>query len=121
MDDDTSYSWQGVFHWTIKKPSKGYTEERSQASAGKGYILDFGQELNKKFQNALVHAYDWNGPYDPIANNCGRAFNAAINTIAKEAGITKTVSVLPSGIKEYLEKNLAPNGFVKGTVDFPKR
>ena len=86
MQDDQSYSWQGIAHWTQNHPSSDYTNERSKDSAGTGYILDFGPKINEKFQNALIRAYDrpfglGKRVYDPIKDNCGEAFVIAIRAI----------------------------------------
>jgi hypothetical protein len=63
-----------------KTPSSGYTNVRSQDSAGRGYVLDFGSKINAKFQNTLIHAYDKQGggkhTYGIRNYNYGRAFNA---------------------------------------------
>src|SRR5467141_1220156 len=86
MQDDQSYSWDSVFTYN-KEPASEYTNRRSKDSAGIGYVLDFGSEVNEKFQYAVKHAYDGGGPYMPDFNNWGAAFNRAINTISKDAGI----------------------------------
>src|SRR5947209_819637 len=108
MQDDKSYSWQGIMDWTKDTPSSDYTNERSKYTAGVGYILDFGPELNDKFQNALIHAYDrtflgGKHIYDPVIDNCGEAFDVAINAISKDIGVPTTHAVLPSKIKEYIK------------------
>src|SRR5205823_5263473 len=76
MQSNTSLSWEGWFNWTIDHPSSDYTNKRSEASAGMGYILDFGPKINAKFQTALVSAYKnaLAGPgYNPALNNCAKA------------------------------------------------
>jgi|GEM_PF-390263 len=122
MDDDTSYSWQGIWNWTKDQPSSKYTSERSKDSAGLGYILDFGStKINEKFQNALKHAYDYSySGYGPISDNCGAAFNRAINAISKDIGVPMSINIRPSAIREYIEKNLKPRNFVVGQREFPK-
>ena len=115
MQDDTSYSWEGVWNWTIDKPSAQYTNTRSGGelgSEGTGYVLDFGN-LNAKFQKALIHAYDSSyGGYGSISDNCGMAFNKAINAIRKDlekrdkVKLPMSLNIRPSKIREYIENIL---------------
>jgi len=129
MQDDTSYSWDmdsGHYYnqeWTIATPSSKYTDKRSDSSEGHGYILDFGGELNSKFQNALLHAYDggWFGhkrSYDPVSDNCGQAFNIAINAISKDIGLKPIHIVSPWEIRKYIENNL--RNYIAATTPYPK-
>ena len=97
-----------------------YTDKRSKDSAGRGYIFDFGRELNEKFQKALIHAYDhaYVG-YNPIWINCGMAFNVAINAISKDIGVPPTGGLkAPESIKNYIQTYLMPH--VMGQKEFPK-
>jgi RHS repeat-associated protein len=129
MQEDKSYSWEGLKDWTIKAASV-YTDERSKSSAGIGFVLDFGAQLNDQFQYALLHAYDRSGlgktimgtekrTYDPVVDNCGEAFIKAINKISKEIGAPKTHTPFPSGVREYIEKNLGR--YVTEKKQFPKQ
>jgi hypothetical protein len=91
---------------------------------GAVHLLDFGSALNAKFQAAFKvepgSGLGFNRPYEPISHNCGMPFNRAINTSRKEIGLPRSLSVLPSGIKEYIEKNLVPRGYVPYFYNFPK-
>jgi RHS repeat-associated protein len=121
MQNDQSYSWpRGITHpsdWGYASPSSAYTDSRSQDSAGRGYILDFGSKLNDKFQNAMLHAYDKTGGtskhiYTIWNYNCGKAFNVAINAIRgdlrKQFGINlpESKGIKPSTIEAYVNNNL---------------
>jgi RHS repeat-associated protein len=121
MQDDHSYSWEGVWNWTEDKPSAKYTDKRSKDSAGRGYVFDFrDRKINEKFQKALIHAYDYAyAGYNPIWVNCGMAFNAAINAIRKDIGVPSTGGLkAPESIKNYIQTNLMP--FVVEQRVFPK-
>ena len=126
MQNDQSLSWQGGGDWTktLEHHSSDYTNVRSQSSSGVGYILDFHDPvINAKFQDALYHAYDKPGGgkrwYDPAKDNCGQAFNVAINAISKSIGVPTTHAVRPSQIGAYIQKYLKPRGFVADTKQFP--
>jgi hypothetical protein len=130
MQDDTSYSWEGVFNWTKNTPSSDYTNERAKTSAGTGYILDFGYKLNEKFQNALKHAYDGytryniKRPYGPITNNCGKAFSVAYNAIAPDIGRRANLAlILPEDVRTFITDKSGmrmPQQYLRGTQNFPK-
>jgi len=129
MQDDISYSWEGVVNWTIDNPSSDFTQRRSTGtlgSTGTGYILDFGS-LNAKFQNHLLHAYDGllgiKQPYGPTTNNCAKAGINAINYIRKDLQsrdgirLPRLIDVRPSAVKAYIENNLM--GYVRGMTQYP--
>lgn len=125
LDDDTSYSWEGIARWTIDHPASEYTGRRSKHSAGTGYVLDFGRELNEKFRQALLSAYDrdWatniKRTYDPIIDNCGSAFKVAINTISREIGVQPTTAIRLASTARYIQKSLAK--YLAAQHEFPKR
>jgi len=115
MQNDQSLSWQGGGDWTktLEHHSSDYTNVRSQSSSGVGYVLDFHD-----------HAYDRSSGtgkrwYDPVKDNCGQAFNVAINAISKSIGVPTTHAVRPSQIGAYIQKYLKPRGFVADTKQFP--
>ncbi len=129
MQNDMSYSWDmdsGEYtnqEWTKATPSSDYADKRSKSSEGHGYILDFGVELNTKFQNALLHAYDGGligqkKSYDPIVDNCGQAFNKGVNAISKEIGVKPIHIVSPWAIRKYIENDLKK--YIAATVAYPK-
>src|SRR5437868_1333829 len=132
MQNDQSLSWQGGVDWTktLEHHSSDYTNVRSQSSSGVGYVLDFHDpQINVKYQDALYHAYDRSSGtgkrwYDPVKDNCGQAFNVAINAISKDIGVSSTKSlgsgiVRPREIGAYIQKYLKPRGFVVDTKQFP--
>ena len=107
-------------------PSSDYTDFRSKNSAGHGYILDFGPELNAKFQDALLHAYDggWFGhkrSYDPIKDNSGQAFNKAFKAIATDLGMKPLNPglITPRSIEEFINNNLRK--YIAATTPYPKQ
>jgi RHS repeat-associated protein len=129
MANDESLSWESFkTEWykqdfNKKTPSSLYTGERSRESAGRGYILDFGVELNKKFIKAYRAAYDapmiGKIPYHPFYDNCGYAFTVAINAIHKDIGVKSSVlNILPKQVEGYIKDNLQP--FWRATHVFPK-
>lgn len=130
MQNDTSYSWQGVMNYTIDRPSSDYTNERSKISEGIGYVLDFGPRTNDKFQWVLRNTYKLSsgaaGPaYDPITNNCGKAFSIAFNSIRKDIGYRGPLIflVFPDDVKRFITRDLPRAGHgsnVKATRRFPQ-
>jgi len=128
MQDDQSFSWQagGTWHnkWTQNTPSSEYTNERRKYSAGRGYVIDFGYDLNEKAQKALKDHYG-NSIYNPITNNCTAAFFAAINAIRNDlnsrygANLPEAKGTYPADVEKYIKTYLMPA--VRGQVVFPKR
>lgn len=122
-----SWSWddrrddEGNPIWSYEQKSKDYTDERRTTSAGTGYILDFGSaDLNKRFYGELLDAYKGTGEYALTTNNCGHAFQRAVNVIAEELGFPKNNSTIPGNHQKYIKSVLQPRGFVVGTVAYPK-
>ncbi|MEO8649244.1 MAG: RHS repeat-associated core domain-containing protein [Acidobacteriota bacterium] len=109
-----SASWEGETtpdgkqgRYTKHDNPEDYTNERRKISAGTGYVLDFGSAaINAKFKNALLTAYYGSGVYTLTDNNCGHAFQRAINAIAGDLGIPTTKSIDPQAHRNYITKNL---------------
>jgi len=119
-----SFSWEGETtpdgkqgRYTTGDPQK-YIDERRRTSAGTGYVLDFGSsKLNNKFKNELLKAYQGTGIYALTTNNCGHAFQRAINAMAGDLNISTNWRQAPaqhdayinSVLKKYIvNKNLYP-------------
>jgi RHS repeat-associated protein len=83
-----SYSWEawvnpetGKQEWRRMDPVS-YLNERRQLSAGTGYVLDLGSTArNTQFAKAIVNAYNGKGNYKFLTNNCGHAFQRAVNEL----------------------------------------
>jgi hypothetical protein len=125
MQDDTSYSWDGTagtwtqWRYSERSPSSIYTDERSKESSGTGEILDFGSQLNTKFQYAMEHAYDGIPVWDPYYHNCTYGFQIGLNAIAKDLGLDPVEFHKPSNVDAYIRQNLAIHTMRR--VVFPKR
>jgi RHS repeat-associated protein len=127
--NDQSYSWEAEDwnDWTIRSPSSIYTDERSKASEGTGYILDFGPRINAKFQEALKNAYSifgiTNTVYNPLFDNCAKAFSVAFNAIRKDIGYKGAPInlIAPADVQRFLTWNGFPRQYFVRTEKFPKR
>ena len=118
--DHISFSWQndvspeGRGIWTVNDRPMDFITERERTSAGTGYVLDFGRDdLNERFKDVLLKAYVGSNPsnkdrYALLDNNCGSAFQRAINAIAPDLGIPKDDAIKPASHGEYIKKWLQP-------------
>ena len=109
--DGISYSWEGNGMNKDTDPNN-YINQRRTTSGGSGYVLDFGSaELNKKFKDAYLAAFNGTGGYSVKNNNCGHAFLRAINAIAAElgikpGGIRKDDAIKPQSHANYIQTAL---------------
>lgn len=108
-----SYSWQahvdpdtGKEEWLRMEPV-AYVNERRQLSAGKGYVLDLGSaDRNQQFGRAIINAYDGKGGYHLLKNNCGHAFQRAVNEM-KLGGFWRNNSIRPSQHEKFIKAYLS--------------
>ncbi|MCA1629735.1 MAG: hypothetical protein LC774_05195, partial [Acidobacteria bacterium] len=122
----TSYSWEayrdektGDETWKQVDPASKYTEERRQLSSGRGYVLDFGSyQANDRFGQLIISAYDGKGGYGFTGNNCGHAFQRALNEM-NISGVPKNNEIRPSRHEKFIKNRL--QSYIKETKEYPKR
>jgi hypothetical protein len=108
----------GREEWRTERPASNYTDDRRKLSSGIGYVLDFGSPVkNRQFAVALLTAYRGTGGYDFTGNNCGHAFQRAINQM-KLPGVPQNTAIKPSRHEKFLKTHLS--NYVVGRTQYPK-
>lgn len=111
--DGVSYSWEkfknpdtGKEEWKVSKSPSDYLFDRGQTSPGRGYVLDFGSaEANARFGELIKNAYNNTGGYSLTSNNCGHAFQRAINAM-KLPGVPENKVRSPGGHEKFINQHL---------------
>lgn len=120
-----SYSWQGErdadgnYIWLEDRPASNYTDQRRRIGKGTGYVIDFGDyRTNDKFAQLIISAYDGTGKYKLTKNNCGHAFQRAINGLGV-GHIPRNDEIRPSKHEQFIKQNLYM--YTTAERSYPKR